>query len=185
MNILVAGNKNYGLAKSIDNLLPNCTFASRTTGYDLCCRETKQKLIKESLNFDVFISVSCLYRGEQTLLISELVEEWYKNDHKGYIIVLGSTADTPVPGSYWLYPAEKKGLRAYCRQISIMISSDTPPAFKLTYLSPGNMNTPRAEEKRPGIPKLDTDYVAKIIKWLIDQPSNVNISELCLDQIQY
>lgn len=185
MNILVAGNKNYGLAESIDNLLSNCTFASRTTGYDLCCQISRQRLIQESLNFDVFVSVSCLHRGAQTLLINDLIQEWYKNRHAGYIIVLGSTADTPVPGSQWLYPAEKKGLRAYCRQISIMISSDTPPPFKLTYLSPGNMNTPKAEKKRPGIPKLDTMYVAEVIKWLLEQPKNVNISELCLDQIQH
>jgi NADP-dependent 3-hydroxy acid dehydrogenase YdfG len=36
----------------------------------------------------------------------------------------------------------------------------------------------------PDTLKLDTDYVAGVIKWLIDQPHNVNISELCLDRIQ-
>lgn len=184
MSILVAGNNNYGLAKSIDNLLPQCTFASRTNGYDLTQSEYRQKLVKESLDFDDFISVSCLHSGSQMLLVNELVQLWQKEMHSGYIIVLGSTADTPVPGTSWLYPAEKKGLRAYCRQISMMVSSDSPPPFKITYLSPGNMNTPKAEEKRPNIPKLDTDYVAEIIKWLVNQPKNVSISELCLDRIQ-
>jgi NADP-dependent 3-hydroxy acid dehydrogenase YdfG len=33
----------------------------------------------------------------------------------------------------------------------------------------------------PDVPKLDCAYVAGVIKWLIDQPANVNISELCLD----
>ena len=70
------------------------------------------------------------------------------------------------------------------RQLSQAVSSETPPAWKTTYISPGNLHTPRQDEKMPNTPKLSTDYVAEIIKWLIDQPQDINISEFCLDKIQ-
>ena len=70
------------------------------------------------------------------------------------------------------------------RQLSQAVSSDSPPNWKTTYIAPGNMHTPRQDEKMPGIPKLETSYVSQVIKWLIDQPASVNISELCLDRIQ-
>jgi NADP-dependent 3-hydroxy acid dehydrogenase YdfG len=46
------------------------------------------------------------------------------------------------------------------------------------------MHTPKQDEKMPGVKKLDTDYVAGMIKWLLEQPQDVNISEICLDRIQ-
>lgn len=185
MSILVAGNKNYGLANSIQNITSEAKFASRSTGYDLSIMSKQEELASESLHYDVFISVSSLYNYYQNQLIEKIVKTWYNNQHQGYILVIGSTADTPVPGTIWQYPAEKKSLRAYCRQISMLISSENPPPFRMTYLSPGNMNTPKAEEKRPEVPKLDTDYIVEIIGWLLNQPQNVNISELCLDRIQF
>lgn len=184
MKILVAGNKNYGLAKSIYKLYPNATFLSRSSGYNLYEKETRQKVAEMSLDYDVFISVSCLGQYAQSILIETVMNSWWKENHSGYLIALGSSADTPVKGTKWGYPAEKKALRAYTRQLSQAVSSDTPPNCKTTYLSPGNMHTPKQDEKMPDTPKLDTEYVASIIDWLIKQPANINISELCLDRIQ-
>jgi len=45
------------------------------------------------------------------------------------------------------------------------------------------MHTPKQDEKMPDTPKLDTDYVAGVIQWLINQPKDINISELCLDRV--
>lgn len=41
--ILVAGNKNYGLAKELFKLYPSADFASRSTGFDLSSYEGQQK----------------------------------------------------------------------------------------------------------------------------------------------
>ena len=184
MNLLMAGNENYGLAKSIKNLFPNLVSLSRSSGYNLSKTDTRCNIAEMSLNFDVFLLVSALGDFNQTQLLKEIALKWQEKNHRGYIIAIGSSADTPVKGTSWIYPVEKKALRAYCRQLSQIVASESPPNWKITYLSPGNLNTPRQEEKLPGVPKLDCEYVVKIIGWLISQPPNVNISEICLDQIQ-
>ena len=46
------------------------------------------------------------------------------------------------------------------------------------------MHTPVEDKKHPAIPKLNLEYVANTVEWLINQPKNVNISELCLDEIR-
>lgn len=184
MNLLIAGNAQYGLAKSIKNLYPTAVCLSRSSGYNLGKLEVRQEVAKISLNYDVFLLVSALGEFNQTLLLNETINKWQETKHKGYIITLGSSADTPVKGTSWMYPVEKRALRSYCRQLSQIVASDNPPNWKITYLSPGNLNTPKQEEKLPGIPKLNCDYVAKVIEWLISQPFDINISELCLDKIQ-
>lgn len=184
MKILVAGNKDYGLAKSFCLLFPDATFLSRSLGYNLNDYDTRMNVATMSLDYDVFISISCLSQFRQTLLVEAVAKQWTSKNHNGYLIAVGSSADTPVKASQWSYPTEKKALRAYMRQLSQKVSSDDPPLYKSTYISPGNMHTPLQDEKMPSTPKLDTDYVASTIKWLIDQPKDVNISELCLDKIQ-
>lgn len=184
MKILVAGNKNYGLAKAIHKIYPEATYLSRSTGFDLTDNSVQLNVAKMSLEFDVFISVSCLQKYSQVKLVEEIMNQWWKANHTGYLIALGSSADTPVKGTKWSYPVEKKALRAYCRQQGQFIAGDIPPKWKVTYLSPGNMHTPNQDIKIPNTLKLDTAYVADVIDWLIKQPSYVNISEVCLDRIQ-
>ena len=82
-----------------------------------------------------------------------------------------------------MYPAEKKALRAYCRQLSQISAGENDCKLKITYLSPGNIHTPNQDEKMPGTLKLEPAYIASTIKWLIDQPDSINLSELCLDRI--
>jgi NADP-dependent 3-hydroxy acid dehydrogenase YdfG len=184
MKILVAGNKNYGLANSIYKIYPNATFLSRSTGYNLGQHEVRESVGDISLDYDVFISVSCLSQFKQVLLVESIIKKWIEKNHRGYLIAVGSSADTPVKGTAWTYPVEKKALRSYIRQLSQIVSSETPLNWKSTYISPGNMHTIRQDEKMPNVLKLETDYVASVIKWLIDQPHNVNISEICLDRVQ-
>ena len=182
--MLIIGNKDYGLAKSLYKLYPNAKFLSRSTEYNLGNRETREKVGDMSVQHDIVILVSALGDFSQTLLAESIAKRWFEKNHKGYLIALGSSSDTPVKGTKWIYPVEKKALRAYMRQLSQAVSSDNPPNWKTTYIAPGNMHTPKQDQKMPNTVKLDTDYVASIIKWLIDQPQNVNISELCLDGIQ-
>ena len=184
MKILVAGNKNYGLAISVADLYPDATFLSRSSGYNLGKHEVRHQVAEMSLEYDVVLLISALGEFKQTLLAESIATQWVKEAHTGYLIALGSSADTPVKGTKWSYPVEKKALRAYMRQLSQAVSSDTPPNWKTTYLSPGNMHTTKQDEKMPDTPKLDVNYVAEVIDWLINQPKNVNISELCLDRIQ-
>lgn len=184
MKILVAGNKDYGLSNSIAQEYPDAKFLSRSTGFNLNDSDIRDEIAKLSLDYDVFISVSCLSQFRQTLVVESIIKEWMSNNHNGYMIVIGSSADTPVKGTSWTYPSEKKALRAYLRQLSQIVASSQPPNWKITYLSPGNLHTPKQDQKLPDTPKLDTDYVTSLIKWLLAQPRNINISEVCLDRIQ-
>jgi hypothetical protein len=182
--MLVFGNKDYGLAKSVFQLYPEAEYWSRTTGYNLSKKETRELAAEESLKHSEVLIISALGDFNQTLLVESIAKKWIEKNHSGYLIALGSSADTPMKGSDWIYPVEKKALRLYMRQLSQIVSSETPLNFKITYLSPGNLHTPKQDIKKPGVPKLDTDYVAGLIQWLLLQPKNINISELCLDRIQ-
>lgn len=182
---LIIGNPSYGLAKSIGESIGNCDFVSRSvSGTDLALSQARTFVAEMSLEYDTVILVSALSQFRQTQLLESVINEWVKFDHSGYIICIGSSADTPVKASTWMYPVEKRALRAYCRQLSQITSSESPKKWKITYLAPGNLHTPRQDEKMPGVRKLDCSYVASIVKWLLEQPDYVNISELCLDRIQ-
>ena len=127
MKVLVAGNKDYGVAKSIYKLFPDAEFVSRSNGdWDLSKYQAQRDLAKKSLDYDVFISVSTIWKFHQTTLVQEVSKAWEESNHKGYMIVFGSSADTPVKASTLMYPTEKKALRAYCRQISQKSSGDQP-----------------------------------------------------------
>ena len=184
MKILVAGNPDYGLSQSIAKSQLDLDFCSRTYGnWDLTQYQMQIDFAEKSLDYDVVISVSCLWKHHQTNLVQEVARKWIEHKKDGYLIVVGSSADTPVKGTAWMYPAEKKALRAYCRQLSQISAGENESSIKVTYISPGNMHTPKQDKKMPNTPKLDTDYVADVIKWLINQPKDVNISEICLDKV--
>lgn len=182
MKILIAGNPDYGLAQAIKSKYQYADFCSRSNNWDLSTADKQREFANYSMSYDVVISVSCIWKFHQTILVQEVAKRWIEDKKQGYIIVLGSSADTPVKGTAWMYPAEKKALRAYCRQISQAIAGENDIPLKMTYLSPGNMHTPKQDEKMPNTPKLDTQYIIEVIDWLISQPKNINISELCLDR---
>lgn len=184
MKILIAGNPNYGLSKALKEKLSDADFCSRSHGnWDFSDPAMQRDFAQKSLNYDIVICVSCIWKFHQTLLVQEIAKLWMETKKEGYLIAIGSSADTPVKGTAWIYPAEKKALRAYCRQISQAIAGENTIPMKITYLSPGNMHTPKQDEKMPDTPKLDCDYVADVIKWLTVQPKDINISELCLDKV--
>lgn len=183
--ILIAGNPQYGLAKSINDQWQDkeLIFKSRShSNTDLTSVHEQKEFAKLSLESKITILVSCMWGYEQVKLAERIAKQWIEHKHDGYLIALGSSADTPVKGSAWSYPVEKKALRAYCRQLSQISAGENEYKFKVTYLSPGNMHTPKQDEKMPGTLMLDTEYVAGIIDWLVTQPEHVNISELTLDR---
>lgn len=184
MQYLIAGNPAYGLSAAIADRISTDQWHSRSfNNTDLTSTASQKKFANDSLLCDVTIVVSCLWGYEQVKLVERIARAWVEHSHDGYLIVLGSSADTPVKGTAWGYPAEKKALRAYCRQLSQMSAGENAHRFKCTYLSPGNMHTPKQDEKMPGVVKLNTAYVADVIVWLTNQPKRVNISELTLDAI--
>ena len=189
MKILIAGNPDYGLAKSLHKIYAqntsseNTKFVSRTHGnFDLSIPSKQRELADLSMDYDVFIAVSCIHRFALLNMSQEVAKRWIERKH-GHIVAIGSSADTPVKGSAWMYPAEKKALRAYCRQLSQISAGENDCKLRVTYLSPGNLHTPKQDEKLPGVNKIDCDYLAGFIQRIIESHPDINISEVCLDRI--
>jgi hypothetical protein len=186
--IIIAGNPNYGLAKNLQKKYPNATFYSRSHGnLNLSKEEDRNIFGKESLKYEVCILCSYIPYFKQTLLVGRIWKEWTENKKPGNIIVLGSTADTSKGARF--YCIEKRALKDFCRNYGDGASGGGPNlvpgnGVKITYIAPGVLDLPKQQEKYPiELGKLDPDYLAGVIDWVINQPDNVVIHDLSIDPV--
>jgi short-subunit dehydrogenase len=180
MNILITGNSNFGLAKSIFKLYPEATFISRKTGHDLTTTKEQESCADLVLQYDVFINCSALWKFNQTLLLDTIYKKCLAKKHRPHIICIGSTTDRVKNGKVWIYNAEKKALRDYCNSLGLNgVWNDGP---KITLISFGSLSN--VQYKHPERKCLDIDLAAKYIKWIIDQPKNICINEISIDHLQ-
>jgi NADP-dependent 3-hydroxy acid dehydrogenase YdfG len=180
MKILVAGNKNYGLAAELYKLYPDAFFASRTSGFDLTKNDDQKRLADLVLEYDIFINCSALYKFNQTVLLDTIYKKCTENNHRPYIICIGSTTDRVKKGGAWLYNAEKKALRDYCNTLGMNGVWGVAP--KITLISFGSLSN--VQSKHPTRKCLDIGRAAIYIKWLIEQPKDIAINEISIDPLQ-
>jgi NADP-dependent 3-hydroxy acid dehydrogenase YdfG len=180
MKILVAGNKNYGLAAELYKLYPDAFFASRTSGFDLTKNDDQKKLADLVLQYDVFINCSALHKFNQTVLLDTVYKKCTENNCRPYIICIGSTTDRVKKGGAWIYNAEKKALRDYCNTLGINGVWDNGP--KITLISFGSLSN--VQSKHPTRKCLDIGRTAIYIKWLLEQPTDICINEISIDPLQ-
>jgi NADP-dependent 3-hydroxy acid dehydrogenase YdfG len=103
-----------------------------------------------------------------------------EKNHTPHIICIGSTTDRLSDGKPWMYNAEKKALRDYCNTLALGgVWKDRP---KITYVSLGTMSN--NQHKHPDRKCLDIDQAAEYIKWICEQPKNININEISIDPMQ-
>lgn len=183
-DILITGNKLYGLAGALYKIYPQATFISRSSGYDLCNEQDIVKLCELSLNYNIFINNSALYHFYQTWLFDKIWKTWVDNNKSGYIINVGSTTDRTAKGSSWIYQVEKKSLREISNDRALL-SVWGKSKIKISYISLGSLNTTKVSEKHPDRKLIDLSLAADYFKWLINQPPEININELSFDHIQY
>ena len=188
-NIILSGNKHYGLGKSLFEKFPDASFFSRSNGeFDFSDVQAMEHFAKISLDYDVYISCSYIPYFKQLLLLGKVWKTWTDSNKQGHIIALGSTADWSP--KIWLYPTEKKALRDFCRRFGTAASGGGPNVtpgngVRITYLAPGMLDLPKQREKHgDNIAKLDTTYLSGVIEWLINQPEDVNIYEISMDPVQ-
>jgi NADP-dependent 3-hydroxy acid dehydrogenase YdfG len=116
----------------------------------------------------------------QTALLDNVYQATVKNNHRPHIICVGSTTDRLSDGKPWIYNAEKKALRDYSNTLALGgVWKDRP---KITYISFGTMSN--NQHKHPERNCLDIDHAASYIKWIVDQPRDININELSIDSMQ-
>ena len=179
--MIVTGNKSANLAKEIYNLYPNTIFCSRATDYDLTNSNVQDMFARLCLDHDVIIINSALWKFNQTVLLDKVYKKCVEHNHRPHIITIGSTTDRVKNGKDWLYNAEKKALRDYSNTLALGgVWGDKP---KITYISFGTMSN--NQEKHIERKCLDISVAASYIKWVIDQPKNININEISIDPLQF
>lgn len=180
MNILITGNKNYGLSKALSKIYPNAFFASRGNGFDLTVASGQNLFVELILNFDIIINSSALWKFNQTLLLDSIYKKCLENKHRPHIISISSTTDRVKNGKIWLYNAEKKALRDYCNTLGLNgVWGDGP---KITLISFGTLSN--LQQKHPERKCLDIDQAAEYVKWIVDQPKDICINEISIDPVQ-
>ena len=187
--VSIVGNRNYGLAKALAEEFPSAVFYSRSCGgFDFSKREFRDKFAKLSMSYDVCILCSYISNFNQVNLLENVWEMWNNAEHKGHIIVLGSTADASP--KRWIYPVEKRALKDFCKLYGKSASGGGPNLYpgngiRITYVAPGMLDLPKQREKNGDkLAMLDINYLANTIKWLVDQPENVNIYDISMDPVQ-
>lgn len=185
-SIIVAGNKNYGLGKSLYKKFPDASFYSRTCGgYHLTNHDQQTGFINKSLAYHTFISCSYLPDFQQLILVKRLWQLWTECKKPGHIIVIGSTSEMR---SMSMYATEKRALKDWCMNMSRICaggepSIDTRIGIKISYISPGLLDT--ENNKNSNTKRLDPDYFVDTIKWVMDQPEKVVIHNLSVYPVQY
>lgn len=176
MKVMITGNKEYGLAKSLAKVFPQADFVGRPTGYDLST--DSERIAEQALNYDLFIN--CAYVGSfnQVTLLDKVYNLSNKHNHNLHIINVGSTIDR-VP-NHSDYAINKKSLREHSTNLSLNSVWHGGP--KVSLISFGTLSN--TQEKKPNRKCMDIDQAALYIKWISDQPSDLSINEISVDPIQ-
>lgn len=183
MKILISGNPAYGLAEALNTELTGheLTFVSRTTHkLDLTKAENQQVFADMSVDYDVVIINSALWKFNQTLLLEAVYKKLKVENKQTLIICIGSTTDRVMKATDWLYNAEKKALRDYANSLGMTGVWATNP--KVTLISFGTLSN--NQTKHPDRKTMPTKQAADYIKWIISQPAGVHINELSVDPLQ-
>lgn len=178
--MIITGNPQHGLAKSLYKLYPDAIFCSRSIGIDLCTQEGQRAFSKMAIHHDVVIINSALWHFQQTVLLDVVYKELRTTKKIAHIVCIGSTTDRVKKGGAWLYNAEKKALRDYCNTLGLVGVWHSGP--KISYISFGTLSN--NQHKHPNRTCMNIDQAAEYIKWLIEQPKHVNINEISIDPIQ-
>ena len=183
MKILVSGNPTFGLAEALNAVLEEheLNFVSRTTHQlDLTKTENQQAFADMSLNYDVVILNSALWKFNQTLLLEAVYKKLKAQGKQTLIICIGSTTDRVMKATDWLYNAEKKALRDYCNSLGMTgVWAKNP---RVTLISFGSLSNVQA--KHPDRKTIPIKKAAEYIKWILEQPSEFHINEISIDPLQ-
>lgn len=183
MKILIAGNPYYGLAEALLNSLDSheLTFVSRSTNkLDLTKSENQNTFAEMSVDYDIIILCSALWKFNQTLLLEATYKKLKAENKRTKIICIGSTTDRVKKSTEWLYNAEKKALRDYCNSLGMTGVWGSGPL--VTLISFGSLSN--VQEKHPDRKCLPIEKAAHYVKWIIEQPLDLHINEISIDPIQ-
>jgi hypothetical protein len=185
MKIGISGNRNKNLCKYISDALESAGHTiycmSRETGFDFNDESTLQKCADAVMDCDIFINLYANKPFKQTRLAQLIWHTW--NDARmtnKRIINVGSTQDNFRKQKTNIYHYEKLALKEWSNGFSIAGVYDGGP--KVTMISIGTLAN--KQDDNPDKKCLEMAEVANYFKWIIDQPSHININNISLDHIQ-
>jgi short-subunit dehydrogenase len=183
MKILISGNPAYGLAQALSSELAahELMFVSRTTHkLDLTKAENQQIFADMSVDYDVVIINSALWKFNQVLLLEAVYKKLKAVGKQTLVICIGSTTDRVMKATDWLYNAEKKALRDYANSLSLTgVWAKNP---RVTLISFGSLSN--VQEKHPDRKTIPIQGAASYIKWILEQPAEFHINEISVDPLQ-
>jgi len=166
MKIICTGNPTVGIAKSLQQIYPDITFVSRSTGYELTTREGRDKFKKILPNYHVFINHAQLDGDSQIELLKITRDIWTT----GHVINIGSVME--FKKWEWLEPKAAEQKRQL-RDLSLEFSTEH---FKTTHLIVGGLQSCNNDPLR-----IHTDRVAETIKWILENENHIPL--LYVDQV--
>jgi NADP-dependent 3-hydroxy acid dehydrogenase YdfG len=170
MKIVITGHTS-GLGKALyENFSKDHDVLglSRETGHDL--RIDLCPFIID--NFDVYINNAYSGYAQVDLLYQIFDKNKYRNCT---IINVGSVSADGNRDTVNEYAIHKAALEKACSQLQL-IDTDC----RVVHLKLGRMNTPMTDHKSE-YPRMNTNYVADAIEWIVNQPKNILVKNLTLD----
>ena len=177
MNILCTGNPDHHtVASAIKRKCPSANFASRATRFDLRFWDPgSEDFFRDQIkNYNIFINSSFICNYGQLCLLETTWDVWVKNNIKGHIINIGSTAewmgvdDIRIDSIYGGYSIQKRALRDRSLQLN------NKKGIKTSHIIAGGLN-----DGKPGHEAwLALDSVANTIDYVIQHPDNIPLIEI-------
>lgn len=170
MKIVITGHTS-GLGKSLYQKFSkdyDVIGLSRTNGYDLSLN--LEPFITQ--DFDIFIN-NAYHKYSQVDVLYGLFD---RNKYKSCTIInVGSVSADGNKDTINEYAIHKSALEKACTQLQLIDSE-----CKVVHLKLGRMNTPMTEHRKE-YPRMDTDYIADTVEWIVKQPKDILIKNLTLD----
>jgi short-subunit dehydrogenase involved in D-alanine esterification of teichoic acids len=147
---------------------------SRSTGYNIEDYSVRKKIIEESKDSDIFINNAYSPKG-QTLLLSELIENW-NNQEKKIINISSKLSHFPLGKIPFLdqYIIEKS------KQNSIVQDRLSIPYPQILNVIVGLVDTPMSEVFKSK--KINPDSLSKMI-YEVATNNEINVQQLMVDVV--
>ena len=177
MNILCTGNPDHTtVASAIKRKFSQADFASRATGYDLRFwdPDSKDFFQNKIKNYNVFVNSSFICNGGQLALLETTWDVWTKNNIKGHIINIGSTAEwmgvenIDVDSAYGSYSIQKRALRDRSLQLN------NKKGTKTSHVIAGGLNDGKIGHEK----WLALDSLVTVIDYILHYPDHIPLLEL-------
>ena len=165
MKVAITGHT-QGIGRAIADLYPDHIGFSRSNGYDISVETSREQIVHESLDSDIFINNAVIDHC-QTKMFMEIFDVWKHNPNKT-IVNINSRAKylAGTDNEYWnakvkLFEQVAKNLFGRkCRIINI---------------NPGYVMTDSSKEsiEKFNMPYMSTQTCADYVRWAINQPMEI------------